>query len=31
MLLPLGNPRTAAFRFCDEPAVAGKPYYADHV
>ncbi len=28
---PLGHPKTAGFRFCDHPVVAGKPYCAEHV
>jgi GcrA cell cycle regulator len=27
---PLGEPGTKTFRFCDEEALAGKPYCADH-
>ncbi len=27
---PEGEPGTAAFRFCGRPAVAGKPYCAEH-
>lgn len=28
---PLGEPRTAGFRFCGEPAFVGKPYCPEHV
>jgi GcrA cell cycle regulator len=27
---PIGEPGTKSFRFCDEEAVAGKPYCAEH-
>jgi len=27
---PIGEPGTRSFRFCDDPAEAGKPYCADH-
>ena len=27
---PLGEPGTASFRFCDEPALTGKPYCPSH-
>jgi GcrA cell cycle regulator len=27
---PLGEPGTAAFRFCDEASLTGKPYCAEH-
>ena len=27
---PLGEPGTPGFRFCDDPALAGKPYCGDH-
>lgn len=27
---PIGDPRDAAFRFCDDRALPGKPYCSDH-
>jgi GcrA cell cycle regulator len=27
---PIGDPGTSSFRFCDKPALAGKPYCAAH-
>ena len=28
---PMGHPGTTGFRFCDEPALLGRPYCAEHV
>lgn len=28
---PIGEPGTRSFRFCDTPAMAGKPYCTEHV
>jgi GcrA cell cycle regulator len=27
---PIGEPKTLAFRYCDAPASAGRPYCAEH-